>query len=106
MTEDGGRMTEDRRRMTEDKDGGRTTDGRRQRTDDRWQKTEDRRQRTEDGRQMTEDKTNNVYPEMVDFGSRQGRSPFATAVVVSLRRGSQKGENAVLGQKMPFPDGH
>ena len=47
-----------------------------------------------------------VHPELVDFGSRQGRSPFATAVVVGLRRGSQKGENAVLGQKMPFPNGH
>ncbi len=64
---------------------------------------------TEDGRQMAEvrnKKSNSVYLEMVDFGSIQGRSPFATAVVVSLRRGSQKGENAVLGQKMPFPDGH
>ena len=47
-----------------------------------------------------------VHSEMVDLGSRQGRSPFATAVVVDLRRGSQKGENAVLGQKMPFPDGY
>jgi len=60
---------------------------------------------TEDGRQMAEvrnQKSNSVYLEMVDFGSIQGRSPFVTAVVVSLRRGSQKGENAVLGQKMPF----
>jgi len=38
-----------------------------------------------------------VHLEIVDFGSRQGRSPFETAVVVDLRRGSQKGENAVLG---------
>ncbi len=29
-----------------------------------------------------------VHPEMVDFGSRQGRSLFTTAVVVGLRRGS------------------
>ena len=46
-----------------------------------------------------------LHPEMVDFGSRQGRSPFATGGVVGLRRGSQKSENAVLGQKMPFPNG-
>ncbi len=43
---------------------------------------------------------------MVDFGSRQGRSPFATAGVVRLRRGLQNGENTVLGQKMLFMDGH
>jgi len=62
---------------------------------------------TEDGRQMVEirnQKSNSVYLEMVDFGSIRGRSPFATAVVVSLRRESQKDENAVLSQKMPFPD--
>jgi hypothetical protein len=47
-----------------------------------------------------------VHPEMVDFGSRQGRSSFATAGVVRLRRGLQNGENAVLGQKMLFMDGH
>ncbi len=38
----------------------------------------------------------NVHPEMVDFGSGQGRSVFATAGVVGLRRGFQKGENAAL----------
>jgi hypothetical protein len=64
--------------------------------------TEGRGQRVE----VRNQKSNSVYLEMVDFGSTQGRSPFATAVVVSLRRGSQKDENAVLGQKMPFPDGH
>jgi len=42
---------------------------------------------------------------MVDFGSGQGRSIFVTAGVVSLRRGWQKCENAVMGQKMPFMDG-
>jgi len=41
---------------------------------------------------------------MVDFGSGQGRSIFAAAGVVCLRRGLQKYENAVLGQKMPFMD--
>lgn len=47
-----------------------------------------------------------VHLEMVDFGSRQGRSTFVTEVVVRLRRGLQKCENAVLGQKMPFLNGH
>jgi hypothetical protein len=31
-----------------------------------------------------------VHPEMVDFGSGQGRSDFATAGVVGLRRGLQR----------------
>ena len=47
-----------------------------------------------------------VHPEIVDFGSRQGRRIFSTAVVVRLRRGSKKSENAVLGRKMLFLDGH
>ena len=47
-----------------------------------------------------------VHPEMVDFGSGQGRSDFETAGVVKLRRGFQKSENAGLGQKMPFMVGH
>ncbi len=47
-----------------------------------------------------------VHPEIVDFGSRQGRRIFSTTVVVRLRRGSMKSENAVLGRKMLFLDGH
>jgi hypothetical protein len=47
-----------------------------------------------------------VHPEMVDCGSDQGRSDFATAGVARLRRGFQKSENADMGRKMPFPDGH
>jgi hypothetical protein len=43
---------------------------------------------------------------MVDFGSVQGLSIFATAGIVDLFRGLQKSENTALGQKMPFPDGH
>jgi hypothetical protein len=43
---------------------------------------------------------------MVDFGSGQGRSEFATAGVAALRRGLQRSENAGLGRKMPFLDGH
>jgi len=38
-----------------------------------------------------------VHPEMVDFGSGQGRSLFATGGVAALRRGLQKDENAGLG---------
>jgi hypothetical protein len=47
-----------------------------------------------------------VHPEIVDFGSRQGSRIFSTAGVVRLRRGSKKSENAVLGRKMLFLDGH
>jgi len=47
-----------------------------------------------------------VLSEMVGFGSGQGLSVFATAGIVYLFRGLQKSENAALGQKMPFPDGH
>jgi len=47
-----------------------------------------------------------VRPQMVDFGSEQGLSDFGTAGVGVLRRGLQKSENAALGQKMPFGDGH
>jgi hypothetical protein len=43
---------------------------------------------------------------MVDFGSGQGLSVFATAGIVMLFRGLQKSENEALGQKMPLPDGH
>jgi hypothetical protein len=46
-----------------------------------------------------------VHPEIVDFGSRQGRRIFSTAGVVRLRRGSKKTENAVLCRKMLFLDG-
>jgi hypothetical protein len=49
---------------------------------------------------------NSVPPEMVEFGSGKGRSLFATTGIVSLRRGLQKDENAGLGRKMPFMDGH
>jgi len=38
-----------------------------------------------------------AHPEMVDFGSGQGRSLFATGGVVALRRGLKKDENAGLG---------
>jgi hypothetical protein len=37
---------------------------------------------------------------MVDFGSGQGLSVFATTGIVFLFRGLQKSENAALGQKM------
>ena len=50
--------------------------------------------------------TLSVHPEIVDFGSRQGRRIFLTAGVVLLRRGSKISENAVLGLKMLFLDGH
>jgi hypothetical protein len=49
---------------------------------------------------------NSVRPEMADFGSGQGLSVFATTGIVVLFRGLQKSENAALGQKMLFPDGH
>ncbi len=55
---------------------------------------------------MEKIKINSVHPEIVDFGSRQGRRIFSTAGVVRLRRGSEKSENAVLGRKMLFLDGH
>jgi len=47
-----------------------------------------------------------VPPEIVDFGSGQGLSVFATGGIVYLFRGLQKSENAALDQKMLFPDGH
>ncbi len=47
-----------------------------------------------------------VHPEIVDFGSGQGLSVFATTGIVNLFRGLQKSENAALGQKMLFMDGH
>jgi hypothetical protein len=47
-----------------------------------------------------------VHPEIVDFGSGQGLSVFATTGIVFLFRGLQKSENAALGQKMLLPDGH
>jgi chaperonin GroES len=40
------------------------------------------------------------------LGSGQGRSDFETAGVVKLRQGFQDRENAGLGRKMPFRDGH
>jgi hypothetical protein len=43
---------------------------------------------------------------MVGFGSEQGVSDFEAAGIAGLFRGFQKSENAALGQKMPFPDGH
>jgi hypothetical protein len=61
---------------------------------------------------------NSVHPEIVDFGSGQGLSVFATTGIVCLFRGLQKSENAALGQKMQksenaalgqkmlFPDEH
>jgi len=49
-------------------------------------------------------------PDMVEFGSGQGLSDFAiphgAGHIVRLLRGLQKSENAALGPKMPFPDGH
>jgi hypothetical protein len=47
-----------------------------------------------------------VHPEIVDFGSGQGLSVFATTGIVFLFRGLQKSENAAPGQKMLFPDRH
>ena len=47
-----------------------------------------------------------VRPERVDFGPRQGRTRVFTAVAATLRRGWKPAENAVLGQNMPFLDGH
>ena len=47
-----------------------------------------------------------VHPEIVDFGSRQGRRMFSTTGVEHLRRGSKKSENAVLGRKMLLLDRH
>ena len=43
-----------------------------------------------------------VDPQVVDFGSGQGRSEVETAGVAALRRGFQPNENAGLGRKMPF----
>jgi hypothetical protein len=51
-------------------------------------------------------KLNSVHPQVVDFGSWQGSSVFATAGIVRLFRGLQKSENAARGRKMPFVDGH
>jgi hypothetical protein len=47
-----------------------------------------------------------VHPEIVDFGSGQGLSVFATTGIVRLFRGLQKSENAAMGQKMLYPDRH
>jgi hypothetical protein len=46
------------------------------------------------------------HSEMVDFGSGQGRSLFATTGVAALRLGLQKDENTGLEPKIPFPDGN
>jgi hypothetical protein len=51
-------------------------------------------------------KLNGVDPEVVNFGSGQGLSVFATAGIVRLFRGLQKCENAALDQKMLLPDRH
>ncbi len=51
-------------------------------------------------------KLTSVRPQMVDIGSEQGLSNFETADITGLFRGFQKSENAALGQKMPFVDGH
>jgi hypothetical protein len=45
-----------------------------------------------------------VCPEMVAWGSDQGRSFSETTGVAALRRGFPKGENADLEPKMPFPN--
>jgi len=50
--------------------------------------------------------TINAHPEMVDFGSRQGPSEFASAGLVRLFRGMQMRENAAGGRKTLFLDGH
>jgi hypothetical protein len=47
----------------------------------------------------------NGHPQMVDFGSGQGRSDIETGGVAVLRRGIQYRENTGLGRKMPFVDG-
>jgi hypothetical protein len=56
-----------------------------------------------------------VHPEMVGCGSDQGCSEVETrrrsleseaSVVAALCRGFQPSENAELGRKMPFMDGH
>ena len=62
------------------------------------------RENAELGRKMPF--TISVHSEMVDCGSDQGRSDFATAGVAALRRGLQSRENAELGRKMPFLNGH
>jgi hypothetical protein len=46
------------------------------------------------------------HPEMVGWGSDQGRSISETTGVAALRRGFQKRENADPGPKMPFLDGN
>jgi hypothetical protein len=50
---------------------------------------------------------------MVDFGSEQGSNVFETAGIAGYSEDSakaslraQKSENAALGHKMPFVDGH
>ena len=40
-----------------------------------------------------------VHPEMVDFGSGQGRSDFATAGVVRLRRGLQRARTPAWAER-------
>jgi hypothetical protein len=45
-------------------------------------------------------------PEMVDFGSGQGRSAFETTGVVSATSWIDKRANADLSRKMSFMDGH
>jgi len=47
-----------------------------------------------------------VHPEVVDFGSGEGRSDLETGGVAGLRRGFPKSENAGRGRKMPAMDGY
>ena len=42
----------------------------------------------------------------VALAKAKGRSDFATAGVARLRRGLQRSENAGMGRKVPFMDGH
>ena len=52
-------------------------------------------------------KLESVHPEIVASDSDQGRSDVETAgVACLLRRRFQRSENAELGCKMPFMDGH
>ena len=47
-----------------------------------------------------------VHPEMVDFGSGQGRSDFARRRRSEATPRIAKSENAGMGRKTPFMDGH
>ena len=47
-----------------------------------------------------------VHPEMVDRGLAQGRSDFATAGVVRLRRGLRRARTPAWAERRRFMDGH